>query len=278
MAKAKSQSVTDRIVVQNPKKEFMDCFKSLTSNRHLYPVWSDVWELFAITLMNPLTKEMYASNERLKKVWDEREERYNRIMERYSKDEVQKFVEMFGYMVLEFERHPFQDFAGQTYMELGISNKNAGQFFTPFSICQMMAQMTQDHESLKRNVKERGWYTIYDCAVGGGATLIAGCEQADREFNRLDWRNHVMCMGNDIDITCVNMCYVQLSVLGVAAIVTQSDALMTAEVDFHAHPECVWFTPTYFNQVWSERRFWHGYDIMMRENPNAPLRKLFGLK
>ncbi len=277
MTKAKVKD-GDKNIIVDPKKEFMRCFKELTGARHQYPVWSDIWELFALTIMNPLTKDLYSEHEYLKKVWDEREERYKTVISRYSEEEVNTIISMFGYMVLEFDNNPYQDFAGQTYMELGISNKNSGQFFTPYNLTQLMARLTMSHESLRRDVKERGWCMIYDCAVGGGATLIGGCEKASQEFKRLDWRNHVMCMGNDIDITCVHMCYVQLSLLGVAGIVTQSDALTTAQVDFYKTPECVWFTPTYFNKLWTERRFWHGYDMMMRVNPDAPMRKLFGGK
>ena len=105
--------------------------------------------------------------------------------------------------------------------------------------------------------------------------LIAGCEQANREFHRLDWRNHVMCNANDIDIVCCSMCYVQLSLIDVAAIVTQSDALMKACVDWYEEPENVWFTPMYFSEVWTQRRFWHGYDMNMHENKFSGIRGIF---
>lgn len=269
MAKQKAEQVIP------PKKRFMDGFKSLCYNRHQYPVWSDLWEIYALTIMNPLTKQLYSESEKLKKVWDAREARYMQIVKRYKKDEMQTITEMFAAMVEELERNPWQDFAGQMYMELQISNKNTGQFFTPYSVCDLAAQVTGDHESLKQSIKDKGWYSIYDCACGGGAMLIAGCEQANREFHRLDWRNHVMCNANDIDIVCCSMCYVQLSLIGVAAIVTQSDALKQACVDFYKEPENVWFTPMYFSEVWTQRRFWHGYDMNMHKNKFSGIRGIF---
>lgn len=275
MTKAKVKD-GDKNIIVDPKKEFMRCFKELTRTRHSYPVWADIWELFALTIHNPLTKDLYFMDENLKKVWEEREERYKSIISKYSEVEVNTIINMFGYMVLEFDNNPYQDFAGQIYMELGISNNNAGQFFTPYSITQVMAQMTQDHEFLRKTVKERGWYCMYDCACGGGATMIAGCEQCNKEFHRLNWRNHVMVNANDIDIVCCSMCYVQLSLIGVAAIVTCSDALMQAEVNFYKEPEKVWFTPNYLSDIWTQRRFWHGYDMNMSPNPDAPMRKMFG--
>lgn len=269
MAKQKAEQVIP------PKKRFMDGFKSLCYNRHQYPVWSDIWELFALTIMNPLTKQLYSESEELQKVWQEREDRYMQIIKKYKKDEVNTITEMFAALVEEFQIHPFQDFAGQIYMELGISNNNTGQFFTPYSVCGLMAQVTQDHESIRQTVKDKGWYCMYDCACGGGATMIAGLEQANNEFHRLNWRNHVMVNANDIDIVCCSMCYVQLSLIGVAAIVTCSNALMQGEVNFYKEPEKVWFTPEYFSDVWVQRRFFHGYDMNMWENEYAGIRGLF---
>lgn len=269
MAKKKAEQVIP------PKKRFMDGFKDLCHTRHQYPVWADLWEMFALTIMNPLTKQLYSESEELQKVWQEREDRYMQIIKKYKKDEVQTITEMFAALVEEFQIHPFQDFAGQIYMELGISNNNAGQFFTPYSVCGLMAQVTQDHESIRQTVKDKGWYCMYDCACGGGATMIAGLEQANNEFHRLNWRNHVMVNANDIDIVCCSMCYVQLSLIGVAAIVTCSNALMQGEVNFYDEPEKVWFTPEYFSDVWVQRRFWHGYDMNMWENKYAGIRGLF---
>ena len=269
MAKQKAEQVIP------PKKRFMDGFKDLCHTRHQYPVWADLWEMFALTIMNPLTKQLYSESEELQKVWQEREDRYMQIIKKYKKDEIQTITEMFAALVEEFQIHPFQDFAGQIYMELGISNNNAGQFFTPYSVCGLTAQVTQDHKSIRQTVKDKGWYCMYDCACGGGATMIAGLEQANNEFHRLNWRNHVMVNANDIDIVCCSMCYVQLSLIGVAAIVTCSNALMQGEVNFYDEPEKVWFTPEYFSDVWVQRRFWHGYDMNMWENKHAGIRGLF---
>ena len=269
MAKQKAEQVIP------PKKRFMDGFKSLCYNRHQYPVWSDIWELFALTIMNPLTKEAFSRSEELQKVWQDREDRYLSIIKRYKKDEVQTITEMFAALVEEFSRNPYQAFAGQIYMELGISNNNAGQFFTPYNLCYAMAKMTQDHKHLRQLVKENGYYSMYDCACGGGATMIAGLQIANEEFHRLNWRNHIFVNCNDIDIVCVSMCYVQLSLIGVAAIVTCSNALMQGEVNFYKEPEKVWFTPEYFSDVWVQRRFFHGLDINMWKNPNCGFGALF---
>ena len=61
------------------------------------------------------------------------------------------------------------------------------------------------------------------------------------------------------------MCYIQLSLIGVAAIVTISDTLIEPEVDVYKDPQKVLFTPTYLNDIWTMRRFFHGFDLNMRK-------------
>lgn len=255
-----------------PYQEFMRGFNSLCSNRHAYQVWSDFWQMCALAIMNPITKMAYQKNDRLRQVWKSREDAYLSIAKRYSKEELDVIADMLAATVMEFQRNPWQDFAGQTYMQLGISNKNAGQFFTPFSVCSLSAKITAS--DVKQTVEEKGWYNAYDCACGGGAMLIAACQEAEAQLRPMDWRNHVLCVANDIDITCVSMCYVQLSLLGVAAVVTQSDALMKDCVDFYEEPELVWLTPMYLSDVWSQRRFWHGLDMNMRKSESDGIRSV----
>jgi hypothetical protein len=222
-----------------------------------------VWELFAIAISNSVTRELYARDERLRKVWEDREQRYLDVIKRYDKDEVDAITAMFAAIVEEAERHPWQDFAGQAYMELGISNRNTGQFFTPYGLCQLSSKLTGG--DMRQRVDDDGWYTVYDCACGGGAMLIAGCEEASLELGDLDWRNHVLCVANDIDRVCACMCYVQLSLIGAAGIVTQSDTLKKASVDFYEEPENVWLTPTYLSDIWTLRRLFHGLEMNMNK-------------
>lgn len=248
------------------KKYFIKCFEKLSYNKHSYSAWSDVITLFALSIINPVTRILYcAEDNKFKKVWDKREERYLQIINTYNKELQQLFPEMFACIVNELDKNPYQDLLGQIYMELQISNKNAGQFFTPYSVCQCMAEMTIEKKVLKQAVKEVGWCTMNDSACGGGATLIAGLEKCNDLFNRLNWQNHVLIYANDIDKICAYMCYIQLSLIGVAAIVTISDTLIEPEVDVYKDPQKVLFTPTYLNDIWTMRRFFHGFDLNMRK-------------
>ena len=55
-------------MIETPRKRFMKCFEQLCSKRHRYTVWSDLWQMYAIAIMNPVTKDLYETDEALSKV------------------------------------------------------------------------------------------------------------------------------------------------------------------------------------------------------------------
>lgn len=243
------------------KKRFMNGFKMLCNRKSSYTVWSDCMALFAITLANtsilPLAKE-----EPFKSVYTGREKEYLRIINSYEKKEQKLFPQMFALLVEELELHPNQDLLGSLFMELGISNKHAGQFFTPYSVCELMSGVTINKKQLAKDVHNKGYVIINDCACGAGATLISATEHCKSMFKKLNYQDHVGVVAQDIDITCVHMCYIQLSLHGLSGYVVHGNALTEPEVtDLHR----IWFTPMYFNNVWTMRRLFHGQDILGRE-------------
>ena len=243
------------------KKRFMNGFKMLCNSKSHYTVWSDCMALFAITLANtsilPLAKE-----EPFKSVYTGRENEYLRIINNYSKKEQKLFPQMLALIVEELEERPNQDLLGQLYMNLEISNKNAGQFFTPYSVCEAMSNLTINRKELGKTVHKKGYASIYDPACGAGATLISASEICKSMFKKYNYQNHIMFVGQDIDITCVQMCYIQLSLHGLSGYVVHGNTLTEPEVtDLHR----IWFTPMYFSNVWTMRRLFHGQDILGRE-------------
>ena len=246
---------------KNYKKRFMNGFKMLTHTKSPYQVWSDCMALFAITLANqsilPMTKF-----EQFKEIWDKREKEYLRIINNYSKKEQKLFPQMFALIVEELEERPNQNLLGELYMMLQISNKNAGQFFTPYSVCELMSGVTINKKQLAKDVHNKGYVIINDCACGAGATLISATEHCKSMFKKLNYQDHVGVVAQDIDILCVQMCYIQLSLHGLSGYVVHGNTLTEPEItDLHR----IWFTPMWFNNVWTMRRLFHGQDILGRE-------------
>lgn len=246
------------------KKRFMNGFQILCRGRHSYTVWSDCMALFAITLANTSILPL-KDKEPFKSVWQQREQRYLNIIKGYDKKEQKLFPQMFALLVEELEKNPNQDLLGKLYMLLQISNKNAGQFFTPYNVCKVMTNITFNRKELGKTVHKEGYASVYDPTCGAGATLISASEQCKEMFKKYNYQNHVYFVGQDVDITCVYMCYIQLALHGLAGYVIHGNTLMKPEPELPKDLENIYFTPMWFSDVWAMRRLFHNQDILGRK-------------
>lgn len=236
-ADKKSEKVSD------PQKAFMDAFGRLTRRHRAWDVWRDFITMLACALSNPVDKEHY----------NEREALYLKTIKKYNKQEQNLFPELGAQTVLALEENPEQDFLGSIFMSLNLGNKDSSQFFTPYHVCELMAEVTMDDTVQK--VEQDGYISINDPCCGAGATLIAGIHAARKrlEKDHINYQNHVLVVAQDIDITVALMCYIQLSLLGVAGIVKIGNSLTEPMTDKDSN-ENYWYTPMYFSLVWTMRR------------------------
>lgn len=246
------------------KKRFMNGFQILCRSRHSHTVWSDCIALFGLSIANtsiyPLRKA-----EPFKSVYTKREKEYLSIVNKYDKKEQKLFPQMLALIIEELNQNPNQDLLGELYMSLNISNKNAGQFFTPYDVCKVMSSITFNRKELGKIVHKEGYASVYDCACGAGATLISASEQCKEMFKKYNYQNHVYFVGQDVDITCVYMCYIQLALHGLAGYVIHGNTLTKPEPELPKDLENIYFTPIWFSDVWTMRRLFHGQDILGNE-------------
>ncbi len=200
--------------------------------------------------------------------FDEREKTYLRIVNKYDKEERQLFPQLLAYTVLALEENPEQDFLGDIYTELGLNSKEHKQIFTPYHICHMMAEIT--FGDLVTQVEEKGYVEINDCCCGAGATLIAAANVAKYKLEKagLNFQNHILISGQDIDYLVTMMCYIQLSLLGVAGYFKVGSALTEPMITGDSL-ENYWFTPMYFSNVWHYRRIFRQLDSLMKGDPDG---------
>lgn len=227
----------------DPRKEFLNVFERLTNRHHSWDIWRDFITLFACSLSNPLDKEHR----------DERETLYLRIIKKYNKQEQEMFPELAAHTVMALEKNPEQDFLGSIFMSLNLGNGKNGQFFTPYHVCELMAEITMDDTVQK--VEQDGYISINDPSCGAGATLIAGINAARKKLEKanINYQNHLLVVAQDIDGTVALMCYIQLSLLGVAGYVKIGNS-MTEPITDKDSTENYWFTPMYFSPIWTTRR------------------------
>ena len=76
------------------------------------------------------------------------------------------------------------------------------------------------------------------------------------EKENYNYQNHLLVSGQDIEEVPALMCYIQLSLLGIAGYFKVGNSLikpMTMADDLKNY----WFTPIYFSDVWTMRRLFH---------------------
>lgn len=241
---------------QFAKKEFLKTFHKLTYRWRSWDIWTDFVTLIACTISNTVDKLHY----------EEREATYMRIITKYNKDEQALFPQLFAQLVLALEDNPEQDFLGDIYTELGLNSKEHKQIFTPYHICHLMAELT--FGDLAKDVEEKGFITIHDACCRAGATLIAAANVAKMKLGEADlnFQNHILITGQDIDPLVTMMCYIQLSLLGVAGYFKVGNAFTEPMADGDSLDD-YWFTPMYFFPIWTFRRMWRSLDKLTEGGP-----------
>lgn len=83
--------------------------------------------------------------------------------------------------------------------------------------------------------------------------ISANVARNDLEKAGFNFQNHILFSAQDIEETVALMCYIQLSLLGVAGFVKVGNSL-TDPIRNGDSLENYWFTPMYFSDIWHTRR------------------------
>ncbi len=220
--------------------ELVKLLGSLATSRSMYDVWRDWITCMALAIANgvEIQRDRRAA----------REKEYAEVIGRYPAEAKKVFSTCMGMLVDELETDP-RDVLGDLYMALELGNDHAGQFFTPFSICTMIAKIQAGESgegSIAAVAKREGFVTVSEPAIGGGAMVIAFALAA--RSAGVEPTTHMHVTGVDVDRKVLMSAYVQLSLLGIPAILIWGNSLTLEE-----HEQ--WFTPMHV---------WGGWGIRLR--------------
>lgn len=199
---------------------------------------SDLFCCMAVSISNLVDLTQY----------DEREEQYKQIINRYAKNEQQAMSEICGklFMLLSsvvYDNGAFNDYLGELFMTCFMGNKHMGQFFTPYHVSKLCAKLSIGTP----NKSDGKILTINDPCCGSGGMVLAAMDVLKNDFD-INYAMDCFVDCSDIDLRCVHMTYLQLSLAGVPAIVKHQDSLTRKLYS-------VWKTPAFVFQYMRFRKY-----------------------
>ena len=120
-----------------------------------------------------------------------------------------------------------KDYLGDLLMELEMANKLNGQFFSPFDISLLASITGISKDEVDIKIKEKGYITLHEMSVGGGAIVIAVAKLlSEWGYNP---KENLLVVCNDLDKKAIYASYIQFTLLNIPAIILEMDTL-TQEV------------------------------------------------
>lgn len=205
-----AESCADLLVeiMHNYSKEFIKLIEKIDYRKRVYEKFTDFCHLAFYSLANSVYK------------LDNFEQKYMSVVNQYSREDANNFAKLLGITVAALERNPDQDFLGQIYMELEIGNPQSGQYFSPYTLAEAMAKL--NCQGIDEIIQEKGYLTAQESACGSGTMIIA---LRNLMVSKGYGVNNLFVQCIDIDFLCFCMCYIQLSLLGVAGEIIHGNSL-----------------------------------------------------
>ena len=203
-------------------KEFILNLQNLEHTERVENIFQDFLKLSTYAIAQPFYRSQ------------EIERKYLEIANKYTKEQAEKFSKLLALLVIALEdKH--QDFLGSVYMKLNLGNVATGQFFTPYSVSKMMAEI--NFIEVETKLKTNDFITLSDPCCGSSGMIIAFAETMKN--NGYNYQQQLFVEVIDIDEMCFMMSYIQLSLYGIPARVMLGDSLA---LKFQR----VFYTPLYF--------------------------------
>lgn len=210
-------------------KTFCNKFRPLTELRSDHEVFSDFCEISALSLRQPFEKSPKI------------EERFHEILKLYPEKAATRFVDLLGTVVLALEEKP-RDFLGECFHALELHNHYKGQFFTPYHVSHLIAEISLN--GVKEHIEEKGYFTLNEPCCGSGAMIVAAYDVLRSQG--INPTSSMWVAAQDIDYKCCCMAYIQMSLLAIPGVVVWGNTLTLENRE-------QWLTSGFYMFPWSVR-------------------------
>lgn len=211
------------------KREFLRIFSDIAPYHHRQKVFSDSIFMMAVSISNRFD------------FCQKMEDEYLFIAKGYEKDDLSMITKLFALLVNALGDCP-SDFLGEVFMETNTWSSDLSQFFTPFSLSLVSAELSLD--GVDSTIEEKGYFILSEPACGSGGMIIAASEVVSRKGINPQVSMWFSCI--DVDRTAAYMAYLQLSLLGIPGCVSVGNSLT---MSFSKHL----YTPMHFVGNWDAK-------------------------
>lgn len=209
------------------EKEFID--ELAKAGTSLYKAFVDAIRAYAIALHNAVIRETNPEE------FQRGEEEYLSIVKKYKKEQADHLVNACTVIAKALNVNR-RDFLGRMMEVVGTTQAGLGQCFTPAHMAELMAEITWKDEY--KEMADRGEVLIINDPTCGGCVLPI--EAAESFMRHGVPQSQIFVKVEDIENVAFNVSYIQLTLLGYAAVVTRQNTL-TEEVY-----EGPWYTLGYY--------------------------------
>ena len=201
------------------KKEILEVFNKLAYGKSSQTVFSDFLTITAYDIL-VLSENAY-KNLGGKFDEDKHNSRISEITEIKNKYNNELLIKA-TIILMEALTEERKDFLGTIFEELELGDARNGQFFTPNHIAKAMAEITLNNLPDLAALNDKKYITISDPCIGSGRLAIEACEKLrNKGFSYYQY----FVEGRDISRTPALMSYIQLSLLGIPAMIVWGDSL-----------------------------------------------------
>ena len=180
----------------------------------------DVFEDFVVTA----ALSMRVPIERNEEMNQQLTHHLQNLEKRYQKEDLPIFSRLLS-LLTDCLMYSMDDYLGYIYQEIQSHNADLGQFFTPKDVSLLMAQASfmGQEKNIQAAIEEKGYLSLHDPAAGSGALLLGSVEVLKQLG--VDYQKELLIDANDIARTPAYMCFIQMNLCGIPAIIRISDSL-----------------------------------------------------